>query len=289
MAEQGTILDRSLAQLGITQPGAEAAPVETPAETVGNEVETPAPADNEAQSIPEAAPPAPEGQDSQGEIKRLEKIAHDNQAAYTRSQQELADLRRKASDYERRLSQITPAEMAVAQVAQSEKSTETEGQTALRKLIEQSPELMDDPQKQVKLMGQISTNTTLQLLKDYDAMKAYAAEAKQVLGNDFDPVVYEADAWEAYQIHRRLGKTGNPFLTAVSVINQDVLKNKLAAIPQKEAEVAAREVAQRSSVRMERPGNPVNGVGAPRVRLSDEDYCKTLITNSPDFKSFSRK
>jgi hypothetical protein len=262
---------------------------EAPTEAQENGVETPATADNEAQPIPAVALPAPEGQDSQGEIKRLEKIAHDNQAAFTRSQQELADLRRKALDYERRLSQITPAEMAVAQVAQHEKPNETEGQVALRRLIEQSPDLMDDPHKQVKLMGQISTNTTLQLLKDYDAMKAYAAEAKQVLGNDFDPVTYEADAWEAYQIHKRLGKTGNPFLTAVSVVNQDVLKNKLAAIPQKEAEVAAREVVQRSNVRMERPGNPVSNVNAPHVRLSDEDYCKALITDNPDFKSFSRK
>jgi hypothetical protein len=286
MAEQGTILDRSLAQMGITNgigSERESSPEpEAPTEAQENGVETPATADNEAQPPSAEAPPVPDVQDLRAENERLKKQEHDHHTAYTRSQMELADLKR-------RMASITPAEMAVAQVAQNEKPNETEGQVALRRLIEQSPDLMDDPHKQVKLMGQISTNTTLQLLKDYDAMKAYAAEAKQVLGNDFDPVTYEADAWEAYQIHKRLGKTGNPFLTAVSVVNQDVLKNKLAAIPRKEAEVAAREVVQRSNVRMERPGNPVSNVNAPHVRLSDEDYCKALITDNPDFKSFSRK
>ena len=119
------------------------------------------------------------------------------------------------------------------------------------------------------------------MIRDYDAMKAFAAEAKQVLGDDFNPSTYDADAWEAYQIHKRLGKAGNPYVTAVSVVNQEMLRTKLAAAPQREAEIEARELRQKTNVRMERPGVPIAETPASQVVLSDEEYCRDLIANDP--------
>lgn len=282
-----TTLDQVLTQMGISQNSSKTESSVPPSADETPEVQAPSPDSPQEPSVPETAQPVPEKQESR-DTTDWKKIAKDNQAAYTRSQQELAELKK-------RLASFTPAEIAVMQTAQGS-NAETEGQAAMRKLIENSPEMFEDPQKQVRLMENIAANTppnvamTLQMIRDYDNMKAYAAEAKEVLGPEFDPSMYEADAWEAYNIHRRLNKAGNPFLTAVSVVNQNILKQRMATSQLGNMQDDSRVIEQRSNIRMEKPGNPVTSEPEIRGKLSDLDFCKNFVTSDPKkFPSFSRR
>lgn len=231
-----------------------------------------------AEPISETVPTAPVVQDTQEDVSTLKKRLQDQQREITRQQMENAQLRKI----------VTPELQAV--LKENANSAEPEGLRALRKQLESSPELFDDPARQLGLMRQISQQETVSILTEWDAKSRFANEAKEIIGESFDQKELENAYWHVRNSYKAEGKDENPYLVAHAYLHPSDVYGIVKEAKKDQARSIAAKASQQAAAQMEKPGPPKQETVTRTAPRKGKEFLQALINSNPEaFPSFNKK